>query len=192
MARTARHEEAELTVAKQLVASAKTLQQLRQGQAMLLPALTGASMETTAEILGIGRNRVCVLRRQFRQAGGATFGERERRGGRRRELMSVEEEQAFLAPWVEQAKNGGVLVVPPIHAAYEQKVGKSVPRSTIYRLLARHGWRKVMPDTRHPKANVPAQEDFKKTPGGHRRPSSYLRQAVAALVSGRSPFRAFG
>jgi transposase len=163
MGRTARYEEDELALAKQVVGSAKTLQQLRQGQAILLPALTGASMDTTADILGIGRNHVCVLRRQFRQAGGGTFGERDRRGGRRRQLMSIEEEKAFLAPWMERAKAGGVLVVPPIHAAYEQRVGKPVPRSTIYRLLARHGWRKVTPDTRHPKADVQAQEAFKKT-----------------------------
>jgi transposase len=163
MARTARYEEDELASAKRLVGSAKTLQQLRQGQAILLPALTGASMDTTADILGIGRNHVCVLRRQFRQAGGSTFGERDRRGGRRRQLMSIEEEKVFLAPWIEKAKGGGVLVVPPIHAAYEQRVGKPVPRSTIYRLLARHGWRKVTPDTRHPKADVQAQEAFKKS-----------------------------
>lgn len=162
MARMARYDENELAAAKQLVESAKTLQQLRQGQSMLLPALTGASMDTTADILGIGRSQVCVLRREFRKAGGTTFGERDRRGGRRRQLMSLEDEQAFLALWVEKAKDGGVLVVPPIHAAYEELVGKRVPRSTIYRLLARHGWRKLMPDTRHPKADVAAQEEFKK------------------------------
>jgi transposase len=36
-------------------------------------------------------------------------------------------------------------------------------RSTIYRLLERHGWRKVMPRPRHPKADVAAQAAFKKT-----------------------------
>lgn len=170
MARTTRYEEDELATAKQAVTSAKTLQQLRQGQSILLPALTGASMDTTGAILGVGRNRVCVLRRQFREAGGSTFGERDRRGGRRRELMSIEEEQEFLAPWLEKAKDGGVLVAPPIHVAFEEKVGKKVPRSTVYRLLARHGGRKVTPDTRHPKADVEAQEAFKKTPVDRRRP----------------------
>ena len=36
-------------------------------------------------------------------------------------------------------------------------------RSTIYRLLERHGWRKVVPRPRHPKADVAAQAAFKKT-----------------------------
>ncbi|MBU1568309.1 MAG: winged helix-turn-helix domain-containing protein [Proteobacteria bacterium] len=32
------------------------------------------------------------------------------------------------------------------------------------RLLARHGWRKVQPDTKHPKSDPVAQEDFKNWP----------------------------
>lgn len=102
------------------------------------------------------------MRRTFREHGGTTYSDKERRGGRHRELLSPDEEKAFLAPWLEQAKDGGVIVVPPIHAAYEERVGKKVPPSTVYRMLARHGWRKVTPDTRHPKAKPEAQEDFKK------------------------------
>ncbi len=162
MAHTATYEEHEIDEAIRLVESAKTMQQLRQGQAILIPALTGASMDTTARILGIGRNQVCVMRREFREHGGTTYTDKDRRGGRHRELLSPEEEKAVLAPWLEQAKNGGVLVVPPIHVAYEERVGKKVPPSTVYRLLARHGWRKVTPDTRHPKAHPETQEDFKK------------------------------
>lgn len=162
MARTATYEKREIDEAIRLVDSAKTVQQLRQGQAILIPALTGASMEDTARILGIGRNQVCVMRRMFRQHGGTTYADRDRRGGRHRQLLSPEEEKAFLVPWLLEAKSGGVLVVPPLHAAYEERVGKKVPRSTVYRLLARHGWRKVTPDSRHPKAKTEVQEDSKK------------------------------
>jgi Winged helix-turn helix len=35
--------------------------------------------------------------------------------------------------------------------------------STIYNLLARHGWRKLMPRPFHPKRNLAAQNAFKKT-----------------------------
>jgi hypothetical protein len=31
-------------------------------------------------------------------------------------------------------------------------------------MLARHGWRKVAPDTRHPKCNAQVQEEWKKIP----------------------------
>jgi transposase len=163
MARIARYDEEELRVALQLVTDASTLQELRQGQAVLLPALTGATLDTTAEILGLSRNRVCVLRRQFSELSKNTpmvIG--KPRGGRRRELMSLDEEKAFLTPWIEKAGTGGVLVVHPIHIAFQERVGHKVPKSTVYRMLARNGWRKVTPDTRHPKADPAAQDEFKK------------------------------
>jgi transposase len=163
MARTAIHDEGEIEAAKRLAGDAKSLMQLRQSQAILIPALTGASLETTAEIVGLSRDRVCVLRRQFRASDGQGLDAQEKRGGRRRELMSAEEEVSFLAPWSKKAEGGGVLVVPPIHAALEQAVGHKVPKSTVYRMLARHGWRKLAPDTHHPKVDVEAQGLFKKT-----------------------------
>jgi len=53
--------------------------------------------------------------------------------------------------------------VAQIQRAYEAKVGHEVDDSTIYRLLARHGWRKLMPRPRHPQADPQAQAQFKKT-----------------------------
>ena len=50
-----------------------------------------------------------------------------------------------------------------IKLKYEAKAGKKVPRSTISRLLKRFGWRKIMPCPYHPKKNVDAQNEFKKT-----------------------------
>ena len=121
---------------------------------MLLPALTGASMETTATLLGLGRNQVCVLRRQFRVPDKAPLlGDQDRRGGRRRELLSLEEEAQFVQGWIDQAKEEGALAVALIHAALEKKVGKPVPRSTIYRMLHRHGWPKITPNAKRPKAD---------------------------------------
>ncbi len=146
MARAAHYQDAELVWAKLLIEMATTVQQLRRGQAMLLPALTGASLETTATLLGLGRNQVCVLRRQFRVPDKAPLlGDQDRRGGRRRELLSLEEEVRFVQGWIHQAKQEDALAVALIHAALEKKVGKRVPRSTIYRMLRRHGWPKITP-----------------------------------------------
>jgi hypothetical protein len=55
-----------------------------------------------------------------------------------------------------------MLKVAEIQQAYERRVGKSVAPLTIYRLLERHGWRKVVPRPRHPKANRARQAAFKK------------------------------
>src|SRR3989338_2764962 len=86
-------------------------------------------------------------------------------GGRRRFSLSIEEEREFLSTWEVEATAGGVLYVPPIHAALVKRLGHNTPMSTTYRMLARHGWRKVQPDTKHPKSDQSAQEEFKKTPG---------------------------
>jgi hypothetical protein len=76
--------------------------------------------------------------------------------------MSIEEEREFLAQWIDKAIIGGVLTVPPIHAALVKRLGRDIPMSTTYRLLARHGWRKVQPDTKHPKSDPALQDEFKK------------------------------
>lgn len=141
MARPAHYQDEELAWAKLLIDTASTVQQLRRGQAMLLPALTGASMDTTATLLGLGRNQVCVLRRQFRAPDQAPLlGEQDRRGGRRRELLSLHDEARFVQHFIDQAKQHGAPTVALIHAALQDRVGKQVPRSTVHRMLGRHGW----------------------------------------------------
>ena len=54
-------------------------------------------------------------------------------------------------------------VTRQIQQAYQEQLGKEVAPSTVYRLLDRHGWRKVVPRPRHPKADIAAQAAFKKT-----------------------------
>ena len=76
--------------------------------------------------------------------------------------MTSEEEKEFLAGFFEAASKGGILVVSEVHVALEKKLGHKVAETTIYRMLARHGWRKIVPRRRHPKANASAKEEFKK------------------------------
>jgi len=150
--------------ARKAVAHATGLQELRAAQAVLVPAVTGATLTMTAALLGVGRATVARLQARFRHSVKTVSGSAPRRhwGGRRNALPTVEEESEFLAPWVEQARAGGMLVVSPLRAALAQRLGKPVKASVVYRLLARHGWRKVAPDTRHPKSDPQAQEDWKK------------------------------
>ncbi len=148
--------------ARAVVAETTDAQQLRAAQAILLPALADTTLEQTAALLGVGRASVPRLQQRFRE-GLQRIPPARRWGGRRRAIMTLEEEQAFLAPWAEQARGAGVLVVSPLRAALAEKLGrKKVAASVVYRLLARHGWRKVAPDTRHPKTDLAAQTEWKK------------------------------
>jgi len=148
--------------ARETVRQTKDSLELRQALAVLLPSEIGSTLEQTARLLGVGRATVPRLQAGFRKRGQKHSPMPCRWGGRRRALLSQAEEQEFLKPWEEQAKSGGVLVLSPIRAALAQRLGRPVAASVVYRFLARHGWRKVAPDTRHPKSDPQVQEDWKK------------------------------
>jgi len=84
------------------------------------------------------------------------------KGGRRHQYLTLQEEQALLTPFFRQAKSGEIATVAQIQQAFEERIGHEVDDSTIYRLLKRHGWRKLMPRPRQPKADPQIQEQFKK------------------------------
>ena len=85
------------------------------------------------------------------------------KGGRRNEYLTVTEEQAFLAPFFARAARGEIATSTEIHHALEAHVGHAVHPSTVYRLLNRQSWRKLVPRPAHPQADPVAQEAFKKT-----------------------------
>jgi transposase len=84
-------------------------------------------------------------------------------GGRRHEYLTREQEQAFLEPFFARAQTGEIATAEQIQQAFEAQVQHPVHSSSIYRLLARHGWRKLVPRPHHPKANAEEQAAFKKT-----------------------------
>jgi transposase len=148
--------------AKSAVINAQDLEALREAQSVLFPATLGTTLDQTAELLGVGRATVCRLQKRFRAHSISGKPSKRGWGGRRRFLMTVTEEKEFLASWEEQAKTGSILVVSVIRAALAQKLGRTIRHSVVYRLLARHGWRKVAPDTHHPKSDPKVQEEWKK------------------------------
>jgi len=162
MARPRQIDAALVANARRVVTETQDLAQFRAAQAVLLPALADTTLEQTATLLGVGRATVPRLQQRFRHASSPSH-PRTRWGGRRRALLTLDQEQAFLAPWVQAAQEAGVLVVSPIRAALAQHLGRPVSASVVYRLLTRHGWRKVAPDTRHPKSDPAAQAAWKKT-----------------------------
>lgn len=163
MPRPAKSDLRSVARAQAAASAATTVDELRRAQAILLPAQLGATLAQTAAALGVGRATVARYQRTFRErASRQDAAPAPQWGGRRHCWMTREQEQAFLAPWLEQAKAGGLLVVSPLRAALAAHVGHPVKPSVIYRMLARHGWRKVAPDTRHPKSDPAVQEEWKK------------------------------
>lgn len=148
--------------AQKIAATSTSVESLRRCQAVLLPALFGATLEQTADVLGVGRATVARLQAAFRKQRSGLPAVDRNWGGRRQSLLTPEEEVAFLKPWLDRAATGNLVVVSPMRAALAQRLGQPVKPSVVYRLLARHGWRKVAPDTRHPKSKPAVQEAWKK------------------------------
>lgn len=151
-----------LGAALQGITNARTVEQLRQAQAVVLPLCYGMSLEETGKAIGVSRNWVCRLRNRFMQGKFAQDIDKPARGGRRNQNFTREQEAKLLEPFLKQASDGGILVVGQIKLRLEETLGKPMALSTVYALLRRHNWRKLAPDKRHPKSDRETQEVFKK------------------------------
>lgn len=141
----------------------RSLEEYRRIQCVLMRATLGKGAKEIAQVLGWSVVTVHIFQSRWMREGDRVF-EVGGRGGRRHENLSEREEKAFLESFVQRAQAGNLVTVKEIRQAYEERIGRSVAASTVYRLLARHGWRKVVPRPRHPQADLVAQTAFKKTP----------------------------
>lgn len=140
-------------------ANAKTISELRMAQALLMPLKFGLSLDDTSVALGLSKSWTLRLRQRFGRIQSGQEQPKTRQGLRNRARMTLEEEAALLAPYLDLARQGGVIIVPPLKARLEESLGRSMALSTVYGMLHRHGWRKLAPDKRHPESDPVAQEE---------------------------------
>lgn len=114
-----------------------------------------------ADMLQVSRQAVWLWIGQFNKQGPQAL-ERTGRGGRRWGYLSWAEEQTLLASLYEKAAKGEVLTAPALLPYIRQATGRDVSLDYVYKLLHRHGWRKLGPRPRHVKADPAQQEQFKK------------------------------
>jgi transposase len=148
---------------KQVLRRAESKVEFQRVQCVWLRAALGLNANQVAEAIGWQPTSVRRVQAQFWRQGEALW-ERPGRGGRRHQNLTVEEEARLLQGFFPGAEEGRLLEVSRVKQAYEQAVGRAVPKSTVYRMLARHGWRKLAPRPRHPQADATRQQAFKKTP----------------------------
>jgi transposase len=145
---------------------AQTKGEFQRVQCLWLRASLGLSADQVAIALGWHPGSVRKLQARYFREGEVVLRDKGR-GGRYNQNLTLEAERQLLQKFLAQSEKGGILEVSRVKAAYEQVLGRKVPKSTIYRMLARHGWRKVVPRPRHPKSDASAQTEFKKTPSDH-------------------------
>jgi transposase len=134
----------------------------RQRIQMVLLRESGMTQPSIAGAMGVSLSTVNRAHMAY-DGGGLAALKSKPSGGRKRENMTLAEEKALLAGFAKAAGAGELLNIHDLKAAYEKAIGQETSSSTIYNLLARHGWRKLMPRPFHPKRNLAAQNAFKKT-----------------------------
>ena len=115
----------------------------------LLLRANGKKLSEIAAATGYSFSGIVKLVSKYRQGGLAAIVENHYGGNHRN--MSFEEETGLLEPFRKKAEAGQIVEVSEIKAAYQEAVGHSIGTAQIYYVLRRHGWRKVMPRSKHPK-----------------------------------------
>ena len=128
---------------------------------MVLLRESGMTQPAIAEAMGVSLSTVNRAHMAY-DGGGIKALKPKPIGGRQRENMTLSEEKALLVCFAKAAGAGELLNIHDLKAAYQQAIGHQTSNSTVYNLLARHGWRKLMPRPYHPQRDLAAQQDFKK------------------------------
>lgn len=116
-------------------------------KALLLHA-EGKKREEIASKTGFAKSYISKLVFKYCSNGiGAIV---ESKYGGNRCNMNYAEEEEFLSEYKKLAESGQIIEVSTIKNAYEEKVEHRIGPGQIYRVLKRHGWRKVMPRSKHP------------------------------------------
>jgi transposase len=151
--------------ARLLLERAVTAAELRAAQAVLFVDDYGLSLQQTAEMMGCSIPTVGRLRRWLKTIPPNVQALHAQWGGRRRQNFSFAEEKKFLHTFKNQDRDGQGIAVKSIWQAYEAMLGRSVPDSTIYRLLHRHGWHSATRGAYHGKATPAARRTLPSASG---------------------------
>ena len=112
----------------------------------------GVKHSAIADKTGFVTTYITELAGKYRRNGITAVAGNNYKGNRRN--LTFDQEATLLLPFKEKAAKGQMVEISEIVRAYEQATGKSLEKSNsqIYYVLARHGWRKVMPRSKHPKS----------------------------------------
>lgn len=129
--------------------------------AIWITAVHHFSAQKIADILCVSKQAIWLWISQYNHNGPDGL-RRKGRGGRRWAFMSLAQEEELLGQLIERARKGEILTASRVRPTVEKFLNRKVSVSYIYRLLHRHGWRKISPRPKHEKNDKKRQEVFKK------------------------------
>lgn len=149
-----------------LLDTAQTADQLRLAQAVLLPLTLGMSLAQTAQAIGRSVSATCAMRTRFaRVASGSEAPPRAKTALRNRAFAELDAEARLLERVCGRSGEAGVDLVLRLQREMQAVYGAPVALSSAYRLLHRHGWRRI---------SVPVEMQAPLPPGGEERRARLL------------------
>ncbi|HEY6009093.1 MAG TPA: helix-turn-helix domain-containing protein [Geobacteraceae bacterium] len=130
---------------RQVVLARWTPEVFNRFQCVWLGHSLGLAAPEIAQVLGLNVATVRRIRTEFIRHGTRAIEGKGNRGGRRNHYLSPEEETEFLKEHAGLLQRAGSAGVTALKAALEARLGQPVHKTTIYRLLERHGLKKGAP-----------------------------------------------
>lgn len=131
----------------------------RRRMAVWLTSMGRLHAPKVAEILGVSVQSVWLWTRQYNSKGPKGL-ERKGRGGRRWAFIPQKREAELLKPFIKRAHKGDVARAKDIRVVIEKELERKVSMPYVYRLLARHGWSRIIAQSQLRRSATP--DDFRK------------------------------
>ena len=145
---------------KSKMKTAKTSSDFKRWQIIHLVSSYTVDADYLADITGYSKANIYSIVQQFNKNQGNIS--TKTKGGRRRELMTIEEERNIMKGLEDKALKGQILSYKDIKKIIETKLDREVSDDFLWDLFKRNGWTKHSPRPQHPKKDKVKQDEFKK------------------------------
>ena len=148
---------------QELLKQAVNAWEVRRIQCILMRTAREMPSQDIAPLVGLQPASVRRIWKRYLDEGDAALIGEKRGKARGHAHLTIAQEKKLLQPLIRRAEQGQLLTVRLAHVAVCKAVGEDVDFSTTYRMLARHGWRKIVPLSEHPKGDKEARETFRES-----------------------------
>lgn len=151
----------EVSYIKSKMKASKSASDYKRWQVLYLVSSFNVDAEYLSDITGYSKANIYAIVQQHNDLDKPDVST-QKRGGRRRSLLTIEQEKKFMNGLEQKALTGQILSYLDIKKLVEKEIGKTVSDDFIWDLFKRNGWTKHSPRPHHPKNDIEAQEEFKK------------------------------
>jgi transposase len=146
--------------AEALLRTVERSAEMKRVQCVLFRCL-GPDSSLIAKMVGYEPSHVRLVWRWFREGGWERLLGERRGQNRGKAHLTLEKEAEFLESFRARSEKGNLVTAKQIHAAHGKLLKKDLDPAVTYRLLNRHGWRKIAPRPEHPKHDPEKMKAFR-------------------------------